>query len=203
MVWYGMFVGVVCAILLNFPTGVLATERKTVPVPPGLEIEILDPGVDPIGNPAVLPQASRGGERGVAIPPTVLVHRYYYTGDRNFQGPLLPGGPSVVVFNHPKTGERLYLDVQMLPGAPRVFYTSRSIEYDYGEQRIVIGFNLCGKPTVTFHNCASASHKRAAAARQRAIDGTKKPTSAASRDASVKRAQKKSAKDDLTIPTNR
>ena len=33
----------------------------------------------------------------------------------------LEGGATIVVVNHPKTGERCYIDVQMLPGAPRPF----------------------------------------------------------------------------------
>lgn len=131
--------------------------HQPVPVPPTLEIEVLDPNVDPRGNPAVLTRPfvapTPGGIEGrlaVDIPPTILVHRYYYTGNRSFQGPLLPGGPSIVVVNHPRTGERLYLPVQMLPGAPRVTYTDNAIEYDYGTQAILIHFGwLCG-PKVTY-----------------------------------------------------
>lgn len=121
--------------------------HASVPVPPTLEIEILDPNVDPRGNPAVvarsfaLPTPS-GPEPRVAldIPPVVLVHRYYYTGDRSFQAQFLPGGPSIVVANHPKTGERLYIPLQMLPGAPRVTYADDFIRYDYGAQAITIEF---------------------------------------------------------------
>ncbi len=133
--------------------------HQAVPVPPTLEIEVLDPNVDPRGNPAVLTRPTevwthRGPQERLAvdIPPTVLVHRYYYTGDRSFQAPLLPGGPSVVVVNHPRTGERLYLPVQMLPGAPRVTYTDSCIEYDYGTQGITIKFAwICG-PKVVYRN---------------------------------------------------
>ena len=50
----------------------------------------------------------------------------------------------VVVVNHPKTGERCYIDVQMIPGAPRVTYTGHSIEYDYGQQGICIHFGFFG-----------------------------------------------------------
>jgi hypothetical protein len=82
----------------------------------------------------------------------VLVHRYYYTGDRSFQARLLPGGPCIVVVSHPKTGERLYIPVQLPPGAPRVTYTPDSIEYDYGTQGVTISFCclLCEKPKVTY-----------------------------------------------------
>lgn len=133
--------------------------HRTVPVPPTLEIEVLDPNVDPRGNPAVLtrpaPVPTPGGfEQTVVvdIPPTVLVHRYYYSGDRSFQAQLLPGGPCIVVASHPRSGERLYIPVQFPPGAPRVTYTDDSIEYDYGTQTVKVQFCclLSDRPKVTY-----------------------------------------------------
>jgi hypothetical protein len=121
-----------------------------------MEIEILDPGVDPLGNPAVLPIHQPGAETVVEIPPTVLVHKYYYTGDRKFQGPLLSGGSAIIVANHPKTGERCYIEAQMLPGAPKVIYTSRAIEYDYGKQGITLSFGCFGSPRIIYRNCRPA-----------------------------------------------
>lgn len=122
-------------------------------VPPRLEIEILDPGVDPLGNPAVLLRDSATAEdiQEIDIPPTILVHRYFYTGNRDFQAQLMPGGPCIAVMNHPRTGERCYVSVQMLPGAPRVYYTGRKIEYDFGDRGISILFGL-GEPTVRYRN---------------------------------------------------
>lgn len=125
------------------------TER-VAPVPPTLEIELLDPNVDPLGNPAVLTKQDDLGRTVVDIPPVVLVHRYYYTGDRSFQGPMLPGGPSIIVVHHPRTGDRLYVQTQMLPGAPRVSYTQSTIEYDYGPQSIVLKFGHHGEPSVIY-----------------------------------------------------
>jgi hypothetical protein len=143
-----------------FPRTVAALRDcpQTVPVPPTLEIEVLDPGVDPRGNPAVLTRPTTvctptgpEGRLAVDIPPTVLVHRYYYTGNRTFQGPMIPGGPTIVVANHPRTMERLYVPVQMLPGAPRVTYTEHAIEYDYGSQAITITFCwLTHRPKVDY-----------------------------------------------------
>lgn len=129
-----------------------AAERHPAPVPPSLEIEILDPGVDPQGNPAVVLQPGAEGQLQVDIPPVILVHRYYYSGDRSFQGPMLPGGPSIIVVNHPRTGERCYISAQMMPGAPRVTYTEHSIEYDYGTHGITVHFGLLGKPTVKYRS---------------------------------------------------
>lgn len=137
--------------------------RHSAPVPPGLEIEILDPGVDPLGNPAVRPAARPDGGTSVEIPPTVLVHRYYYSGTRSFQGPMLPGGPTILVVNHPRSGERLYLDVQMLPGAPRVHYKPDSIEYDFGKDGIKVCFPLLGSPIITYRNCKPAGRTLKAA----------------------------------------
>ncbi|MCA9163445.1 MAG: hypothetical protein KDA62_10715 [Planctomycetales bacterium] len=122
------------------------------PVPPSLEIEVLDPGVDPVGNPAVLLREGPYGQTQVEIPPVVLVHRYYYSGDRSFQAQILPGGPSIVVANHPKSGERCYIPVQMMPGAPRVTYTAHGIEYDYGEHGIKVVFGMFGEPSVKYRS---------------------------------------------------
>ena len=119
---------------------VLAEKRPFAPVPPSLEIEVLDPGVDPDGNPAVRLRGGNDGETQVDIPPVILVHRYYYSGDRSFQGPMLPGGPSILVVNHPRTGERCYIPAQMMPGAPRVTYTKNGIDYDYGEHAITLSW---------------------------------------------------------------
>jgi hypothetical protein len=131
------------------PRAHVAVDRTTVPVPPTLEIEVLDPNVDPLGNPAVITRPAPGG-LAVEIPPVVLVHRYYYTGDRTFQGPLLPGGPSIIVVNDPTTGVRLYLQVQMLPGAPTVTYSRHSITYDYGPQAITLKFKHHDKTEITY-----------------------------------------------------
>jgi hypothetical protein len=127
-----------------------AEHTSFAPVPPSLEIEVLDPGVDPLGNPAVVLNRAENGGLKVDIPPVVLVHRYYYTGDRSFQGPMLPGGPSLIVVNHPKTGERCYVPVQMMPGAPRVTYTAHCIEYDYGAWGTTLSFGLFGHPKVSY-----------------------------------------------------
>lgn len=130
-------------------TGQAIGQRRSTPVPPTLEIEVLDPGVDPLGNPAVRIEQD-GDQKIIDIPPVILVHRYYYTGDRTFQAQLLPGGPSIVVANHPKTGERCYIEAQMLPGAPRVTYRAKSIVYDYGENGITIRFGKC--PVVKYRS---------------------------------------------------
>ena len=141
--------------LLTASTG--RATHKSAPVSPALEIDVLDPNVDPRGNPTVV--AAAGGQ--IDIPPTVLVHKYYYTGDRTFQFKLIAGGPCIVVASHPKTGERLYIPVMMLPGAPRVTYTSKSIIYDFGNQYVTVHFCcLSGRATVQYgHAVVSAECK--------------------------------------------
>ena len=127
-------------------------EQRTTNVPPTLEIEVLDPNADPRGRPAVELARDDYGNVIVDIPPVVLVHRYYFTGARSFQAQLLPGGPSIVVVNHPKTGERIYIDVQMPPGAPRVTYTDHSIDYDFGDTGVSVVFGLFGHPSVKYRS---------------------------------------------------
>ena len=140
-----MMFGFVCSMPTTF------ADRPSK-VPPTLEIEILDPNADPLSRPAVELEQGVNGSMIVNIPPTVLVHRYYFTGERSFQAQLLPGGPSIVVANHPKTGERVYIDVQMPPGAPRVTYTDHAIEYDFGDTGVSVCFGILGTPSVKYRS---------------------------------------------------
>ena len=159
------------ALRRNLASQLMKGRRERVaPVPPTLEIEVLDPNVDPLGNPAVLTKQDELGRTVVDIPPVVLVHRYYYTGNRSFQGPMLPGGPSIIAVHHPRTGDLLYVQTQMLPGAPRVSYTQSTIEYDYGPQSIVLKFGHHGNPSVIYRQGATFSehfHQAREARRER------------------------------------
>ncbi len=130
--------------------------RKGPVVAPVDELEILDPRVDPEGKPRSILEPGPDGLPQVVIPPAIVVHKYYYTGDRNFQAPRLPGGPTIVVANHPVTGERTYIEVALLPGSPRVYYTSRAIDYEYEDRsiRIHFGHGILGhacKPKIVIH----------------------------------------------------
>lgn len=119
-------------------------------VSPVLEIEIVEPNRDPRGNPAIQLKNDPQGNTQVSIPPSLIVHRYYYTGDRSFRGPDFPGGPSIIVAQHPRTGEQVYLPVQMLPGSAIVTYSKRSIEYDFGDRAVIVSFPMIGNPTVSY-----------------------------------------------------
>ncbi len=149
---------VLIAIAVSWVPSAVCADRPPANVPPTWEIEVLDPNADPLSRPAV--ELTRG-ENGmtVDIPPVVLVHRYYFTGERSFQAQLLPGGPTIVVANHPKTGERTYIDVQMPPGAPRVTYTDHAIEYDFGRTGVTVCFGLIGSPSVKYRSGPSVSDR--------------------------------------------
>lgn len=131
----------------------------TARVSPVLEIELLDPNKDARGNPAIVTKTDASGNTQIEIPPTLIVHRYYYSGDRSFRGPDFPGGPSIVIAQNPRDGQQVYLPVQMLPGSPVVHYTSRSIEYDFGNRAVIVTFPVVGEPTVSYRNGRPISEK--------------------------------------------
>ncbi len=166
-----------CLVLVLVAGSVRATgpHAATAPVPPTQEIELLDPGVDPTGKPAAIvrPDPNNPGLQQVDVPPAILVHKFYYTGDRTFQGPMLPGGPTIAALNHPKTGERTYVNIVLPPGAPKITYSSHAIRYDYGPQSVTLSFGvLCGKPTVHYSQATKVGNftKQTATA---AVTGTK------------------------------
>ena len=100
---------------------------------------ILDPGKHERGLPAVEVKPSPNGLQ-VEVPPTVHVHRYYYSGDKIYQGPIIQGGPIVIVAKHPKTGVQMNVNAVLPPGAPRIAYTRNSITYVYPDQRVEVKF---------------------------------------------------------------
>lgn len=130
---------VFAASLVLHVTQVIAEDparSDEVRVSPLDEITIIDAGVNSTGKPEPVITSNHQ----VDIPPALIIHNYYYSGDRDFRAPAFPGGPCVVVAQHPLTGEKMYLDVQMLPGSPRVVYRRHAIEYHFGSQRIQIQF---------------------------------------------------------------
>ena len=121
-------------------------------VPPGDELEILDPNANPRARPAAELYYDECGDLQVEVPPVVLVHKMYYSGNRTFQAQLLSGGPTLVVVNHPKSGERCYLLAQLPSGAPKITYTPHNIKYDFGHRSVCIHFPILGQPTVVYQN---------------------------------------------------
>lgn len=137
----------VLSLLLLVAAGLLAAAARAVePKVAGMnELAIFLPGTHDRGLPAVRFQPKCGNQLEVDIPPTVHVHRYYYSGDKEFQGPIIQGGPTVVVANHPKTGERMYVNVTLPPGAPKIVHNKQSITYLYADRRVEICFS-CRHP---------------------------------------------------------
>ncbi len=157
---YGFFASSSSA-LAQHPDGLAPSrcDRLTSRVSPVMEIEVIDPNRDARGNPAIEITTDPLGRAHVEIPPSLIVHRYYYNGDRSFRGPDLPGGPSIIVAQHPNDGQLVYLPVQMLPGSPVVHYSARSIEYDFGDRAVIVAFPKIGQPTVSYRNGRSVKEK--------------------------------------------
>ena len=133
------FLGAGCGIVVGcfLATPITAAERLS----PGLhDLVVYDPSTHERGFPAVQLNP-KGDGLVVDIPPTIHIHRYYYSGDKEIQGPIIAGGPTVVVANHPKTGERMYIDVMLPAGAPRIAYDKHGITYVYPNQRVEVRFH--------------------------------------------------------------
>ena len=125
-------------------------------VPGLLELVVYRPGIHDRGLPkAILEDIKRhktgdvedGAEaeeeivgQEIIIPPTVHVHRYYYSGDKEYQGPIVNGGPTLVVAKHPETGQQMYVEVVLPTGAPLIAYNKNSITYVYTAQRVSVNF---------------------------------------------------------------
>ena len=153
---YSIRYGIVAAML---STTIVRADNQ-LKVPPADELLVIDPRVDSEKKPTPV-FLDNGTGTAIQIPPTVVVHRYYYSGNRDFQGPMLPGGPSVIVASHPVTGEQVSLNVQLMPGAPRIKYTKHAITYDYGDRCISIDFGLASfcDPKVIYHRDSGIRHQ--------------------------------------------
>lgn len=121
------------------------------------DLVIYAPGTHERDLPAIRFQPNpETGKQTVEIPPTVHVHRYYYSGDKEIQGPIIQGGPTMVVARHPKTSEQLYIDVMLPAGTPRIAYTKHSITYVYPDRRVAIHFSSrpgrCDRVIVKHHS---------------------------------------------------
>lgn len=113
------------------------------PLTSGLnQLEVIRPGTHERALPEVELKETPAGDRMVVdIPRTLHVHRFYYDGDREYQGPIVQGGPITVVANHPRTGGQLYVDVSLPNGAPIIAYSKSAITYVYPDRRVTIKFS--------------------------------------------------------------
>lgn len=130
-IWLSVIASLFCC------SGVWAGEPRE----PGFnELVVIDPAVEENGLP--VPIVSNGQ---VEIPPTLHVHPYYYCGDKEYQAQIINGGPTIVVANHPRSGDKLYIDAVLPQGAPIVAYNAHSITYIYPDRRVIIDFSIVGK----------------------------------------------------------
>ena len=151
------------------------------------ELVIYSPGNHPRGLPPIEFRQIRDDmdRLGIDIAPTIHVHRNYYNGNKEYQGPIMVGGPTVVVANHPKTNKRTYIDVNLPPGAPSIAYDRHGITYVYNDQRVRLDFGLLHTEKVhvsylTGRGMARRAHERgreiadrkAAAQQQQPLRGT-------------------------------
>lgn len=153
-----------CGGALVVPHASAGEKSRVAPaVSPADELDVLDPQVDSEGKPKSQIVLGSDGRPQLEIAPTVIVHRHYYTGDRDFQGPYLTGGPVVIALRHPVTGEQQYVDLQLPPGAPRIYYRKTHITYVYRDQAITLKLGHAGplgqigKPAVSIHQTSGKS----------------------------------------------
>ena len=129
-------------------------------LPPGA-IEVLDPGVDPKGEPrAILRKAGTDSEGfTVEVPETVHIHRYFPAGTCEFQAQYFAGGPTIVCARHPYSYEMVYVHIELAAGYPKVRYEDDKIEYKYTEESFSIHFEKCGGVTTCHNQCGEVKQK--------------------------------------------
>ncbi len=99
----------------------------------------------------------------IEIPPSVHVHRYYYSGDKEIQGPVITGGPTLVVAKHPATGQQMYVEVTLPSGAPKIAYNKKGITYVFPKRRVGVKFcnsRLLGKRAVVKYQSGQGLHRK-------------------------------------------
>ena len=72
------------------------------------------------------------------------VHNFYYSGNSDFQCPLIKGGRTRIVTVHPVTAEPVEFFVMLAAGAPRVEYRRKHFAYVYPDHRTEVAFPSIG-----------------------------------------------------------
>lgn len=76
-----------------------------------------------------------------SLEPSVYhVHRNYYSGDHEFQGPIVAAGLTGVCVRHPMTNASVVAKVMLPGGAPEIIHCPTSIVYAYPGERLTISF---------------------------------------------------------------
>lgn len=125
------------------------------------ELVVYDPGAHERGLPAVVLNPAGPDSVRVDIPETLHVHRFYYSGDKEYQGPIIEGGPTVVVAKHPKLGEMMYVPVNLPSGAPRIAYSDDCITYIFNDRRVQVRFKCWGSERAVVSYCSGVGWSRA------------------------------------------
>ena|GEM_PF-7094763 len=91
-------------------------------------------------DPKVLERHGRGD-----LPP-IHLHRNYFNGVKEYQGPSLPGGLTVLAAHHPESTDRSWESLKtvrvVLPaGLPVIVYRRDSITYAYDDRRVMFRFH--------------------------------------------------------------
>lgn len=121
--------------------GLVGYARGVEPRVSGIkDLVVIEPDLHEQGWPAVTLRNTPDGGLQVEIPPAIHVHRFYYSGDREYQGPVIKGGPTLIVAGHPRSGEQLYTRVTLPPGMPVIAYSQSAITYQYQKSRVRIRF---------------------------------------------------------------
>ncbi len=110
---------------------------------------VLENGLPPKGY-QELDIVREGG--GPLREPTVILHTYYYNGDRVFQGPKFKGGPTIVQVTHPKSGCQVSARINMPTGAPLIEYEDDSIRYYFPDVHVELRFCNSGCCEVDYHH---------------------------------------------------
>lgn len=111
------------------------------PEPQKVIEKVLAHGLPPVAYEEV-ELLNEGGGLGRA--PRSIYHSYYYNGDRIFQGPMFPGGPTDVHVIHPRTGDGCVFRVNMPTGTPFIEYDESSIEYYFPDIVVELNFRRSG-----------------------------------------------------------
>ena len=111
------------------------------PEPQKVIEKVLAHGLPPVAYEEV-ELLNEGGGPGRA--PRAIYHSYYYNGDRIFQGPMFPGGPTDVHVIHPRTGDGCVFRVNLPTGAPFIEYDESSIEYYFPDIVVELNFRRSG-----------------------------------------------------------
>jgi hypothetical protein len=124
-----------------------AAEPRLDPEPREVIRKVLETGIPPTGYQEIEVVREGGGPLREA---RAIAHTYYYNGNRIFQGPMFPGGPTDIHAIHPRTGESCIFRVNMPTGTPFIEYSKHSIEYHYPQIVVELNFRRNGGHDVDY-----------------------------------------------------